>query len=274
MKINFTKMHGLGNDFIVVDLTKRAIPDIAGVMTKLSDRRFGIGFDQAIILKKSRKADFKMEIYNADGSEVEMCGNGIRCLAAYIWTRRLSSKKRLKIETLAGIIIPEKDGDMVRVDMGEPVLDAESIPARSTGTIMDRPVTVAGTRFLVTAVSMGNPHCVVFVDNVDGFDITKYGPLLEGHRLFPNRANVEFVEVLSKRRLKMRVWERGAGETLACGTGACATAVAAHMKGLTDRVVTVKLAGGDLQIELNKNDNHVYMTGPAQEVFIGTATIK
>lgn len=278
MKINFTKMHGLGNDFIILDLRRRKIKNIRLVVKKLSHRRFGVGFDQAIILAASKKADFRMDIYNADGGRVEMCGNGIRCLARYIWSRGLSRKKRFDIETMAGVIRPEKvsggkAGDLVRVDMGAPVLAARLIPAAVDDDIVDRPVSVGGKTFLLTCVSMGNPHAVIFVKKVDGFPVEDYGPLIERHRLFPKGTNVEFVEVVSRSSIKMRVWERGAGETLACGTGASAAAVAAAIKGLTGRRVTVKLLGGNLKIEWSKTDDRVYMTGPAVEVFTGTVVV-
>jgi len=239
MKLNFTKMHGLGNDFIVLDAVKKEIPGIVRVVKKLADRRFGVGFDQALILKGSKKADFRMDIYNSDGGRVEMCGNGIRCLAQYIWTNRLSRKARLDIETLAGIIRPERVDGLVRVDMGEPILDGKLIPTIVEGQIVDRPLAINDTSFEITCVSMGNPHCVIYVDDVDNFAVTKYGPLIEVNKFFPRKTNVEFIEVVSRKKIKMRVWERGAGETLACGTGACASAVASMIKGLTDRKVTV-----------------------------------
>jgi diaminopimelate epimerase len=275
MKLAFTKMHGIGNDFIVVDCRTKKIPPAlmtAKVMASISDRRFGIGFDQALILKKSRSADFKMEIYNSDGGCVEMCGNGIRCLAAYIWSRRLSGKAVLEIETLAGTVRPERSGDLVRVDMGEPVLEGRSIPVRADGVVKNRVIKAQGRSFKVTAVSMGNPHAVVVVKNVDKFDVEKYGSSLEKNAFFPQRVNVEFIEVLSKSRIKMRVWERGAGETLACGTGACASVVAANMLGLVGQKVRVDLRGGRLDIELSK-EGRVYMTGPAAEVFTGVINI-
>lgn len=272
MRLQFTKMHGIGNDFIVVDCRAKDIPNIKKAVVKLSDRRFGVGFDQALILKKSDKADFRMDIYNADGGRVEMCGNGIRCLANYIWTRKLSRKNRLEIETLAGIIRPERAGKLVRVDMGEPVLEGALIPTIHTGHVVDMPLAISDRTFNITCVSMGNPHCVIFVDDVDGFPVEKYGPLIERNKFFPNKTNVEFIEVLSRKRLKMRVWERGAGETLACGTGACGAAVASNLKGLTDKKVSIHLKGGILKIELNR-DGHVYMTGAADEVFTGEAEI-
>jgi len=273
MKLDFTKMHGLGNDFIVIDCRKRSIPRIARVVQKLSHRRFGIGFDQALILLPSKKADFRMDIYNADGGKVEMCGNGIRCLARYIWDRGLSEQDVLEIETLAGIIKPRRSGGQVKVDMGEPILAGERIPVRKKGEVVDHSLMVSGRRFRVTAVSMGNPHCVIFVDDVDTFPVQRFGPSIETDPFFPERVNVEFVEVVSERALKMRVWERGSGETLACGTGACATVVAATIKGLVKGQTTVRLRGGNLKIGWNKRDNHVSMTGPAEEVFQGTVEL-
>lgn len=271
MRIEFTKMHGLGNDFIVVDAREKDIPNTVKVIKKLSDRRFGVGFDQALILKGSKKADFRMDIYNNDGGRVEMCGNGIRCLASYIWSRKLSRKNRLDIETLAGIIRPERVKGLVKVDMGEPVLEGKLIPVIQAGRIQDRPLAINDTSFEITCVSMGNPHCVIYVDKVDSFPVEKYGPQIEINKFFPKKTNVEFIEVVNRKKIKMRVWERGAGETLACGTGACAAAVASILKGFTDSKVSVVLRGGTLVIEWSKKDNHVYMTGPAEEVFTGVA---
>ena len=273
MRLKFTKMHGLGNDFIVLDLRKKDVKNLPKLTKKLSDRRFGIGFDQALVLKTSAKADFRMDIYNADGSRVEMCGNGIRCLARYIWSRGLKKKDTLEIETLAGIIRPRKaKGGLVTVDMGCPVLDAKLIPVRAQGEIINRPMKVSDTIFNITCVSMGNPHCVVFVEDVDSFPVEKYGPLMEIDSFFPKRTNVEFVEVINRNKIKMRVWERGAGETLACGTGACAAAVAANILGYAGRKVAVAVKGGILNIE-RAEDGRVYMTGPAEEVFEGMTGI-
>ena len=273
MKINFTKMHGLGNDFILIDCRKKNIPGLSGMIKKYSNRNFGIGFDQALILLPSKKADFRMDIYNADGGRVEMCGNGIRCFAKYIWDRKLSKKSILEIETLAGIIRPKKAGKMVRVDMGEPILEGEKIPTTMMDRIINYPLLIESEAFLITSVSIGNPHCVIFIDDVDKFPVARFGPLIENHQLFPKRTNVEFIQVVNDKRLKMRVWERGSGETLACGTGACAAAVAANLNNLAGRKVTVHLAGGDLKIEWSEKDNHVYMTGPAVEVYEGIVEI-
>lgn len=284
MKIEFTKMHGLGNDFILIDCRgqesgarsagqRARSTELMELSKKLCHRRFGIGADQILLLYNSERADFMMRIFNADGSEVEMCGNGIRCLARYIWDRGLSEKNLLSIETSAGIMRLERSGDMVRVDMGEPVLEARLIPVNLEGPVKDFPLKINGKEFKITCISMGNPHAVIFVDDVDGVDVKGYGPLIENHGLFPNRVNVEFVQIISPERVRMRVWERGAGETMACGTGASAAAVAANLNGLTGRQVDVVLLGGGLMIEWSE-DNHVYMTGPAEEVFEGVINLK
>jgi len=291
MKIHFTKMHGLGNDFILIDCRGQACPsgtkNLQDISRQLCDRRFGIGADQILLLGNSSKADFQMRILNADGSEVEMCGNGIRCLAQYIWDRRLSEKDVLEIETLAGIMKPERSGDMIKVDMGEPISEPEKIPVSLTresnpplppfskggmGGIIDYPLQVADREFKITCISMGNPHAVIVVDDVSGFPVTYYGPMIETHSIFPRKTNVEFIQVLNRAEIKMRVWERGSGETMACGTGAAAAAVASSLKGLTEKTVTVHLLGGDLLIEQAVN-KHVYMTGPAAEVFEGSVDI-
>ncbi|VAV84027.1 Diaminopimelate epimerase [hydrothermal vent metagenome] len=275
MKLKFTKMHGTGNDFIVLDLRRKKINKLESVVKRLSHRRFAIGFDQALVLRTSRKADFRMDIYNADGGKVEMCGNGIRCLAEYIWKRKLSDKDTLEIETLAGIIKPERvkgDATLVRVDMGKAITEGKLIPARAKGPIVDRTMRVLGKTFRITCVSMGNPHCVIFVKDVDSFDVERFGSAIEKNKFFPQRTNVEFVEIVNKRKVKMRVWERGSGETLACGTGACATAVAANLKGLTSAKVSVVLKGGTLKIDIEK-DERVFMTGAAVEAFEGMVEI-
>ncbi len=272
MSLAFTKMHGLGNDFIVIDCRDEAVSRRLGAIgetsRRLCHRRFGIGADQILLLYSSKRADFAMRIFNSDGSEVEMCGNGIRCLAKYIWDRGLSNKEVLDIETAAGIIRPEKCEDLVKVDMGEPVFDGRRIPVDYDGPVKDLPLKIRDREFKITCVSMGNPHAVIVVDNAANFDVAGYGPLIENNGFFPKRTNVEFIQLMDRQRIRMRVWERGAGETMACGTGASAAAVAANIKGLVDRRVTVMLNGGELMIEW-KDDNHVYMTGPAVEVFEG-----
>lgn len=275
MDIRFTKMHGLGNDFIVVDCRAGAVPDPAGFAKRYCDRRFGIGADQLLLLLPSSRADFRMAIYNGDGSEVEMCGNGIRCLAKYIWDRGLSDAPVLDIETLAGIIRPESAAGLVRVDMGEPVFAPEMIPVKAEvpAPVTDYPLRVKDREFRATFVSMGNPHAVIFLDDpVGGFPVAVYGPEIENHPLFPRRTNVEFINITGPDELTMRVWERGAGETLACGTGATASGIAAMIKGLTGRSVTVRLAAGDLVIEWSA-DNRAFMTGPAAEVFQGVVQV-
>ena len=294
MKLRFTKMHGLGNDFILIDARNQDVRQLSTFCRKYSDRRSGIGFDQALILYPSKAcpepelasgvsgacpelvsgmADFRMDIYNADGSQVEMCGNGIRCFAKYIWDRGLSNKEELAVETLAGIIRPVKKGDLIQVDMGEPILDGPSIPVNLEGRIIGYPLKIEDTNFAITCASMGNPHAVIFLNDIQSFPVDKYGPKIENHNLFPKRINVEFVKVANEEELYVRVWERGAGETLACGTGACASAVAAHLTGHTGRNVTVHLPGGDLLINWSEADNHVYMTGPAVEVYSGEVNV-
>lgn len=270
-------MHGLGNDFILIDCRHFGFADLSPLAQRLCHRRLGIGADQLLLLHPSDKADFKMRILNADGSEVEMCGNGIRCFAKYVWDRGLSDKKTILVETLAGVIKPEKNNGLVRVDMGEPILDPERIPVdlgeRSSDEayrkrIVDYPLQIDDSLFRITCVSMGNPHAVVVVDNVSTFPVAYYGPMIENHHIFPNRTNVEFVEVVNPSEIRMRVWERGSGETMACGTGASAAAVTCRLKGLSEKNVTIHLLGGDLFVEWS-DDNHVYMTGPAVEVFTG-----
>lgn len=271
MTIPFTKMHGLGNDFIVLDQRESTVTDLGQFARTYCDRRFGIGADQLLTLTKSKTADFRMLIHNADGSEVEMCGNGIRCLAAYIWDRDLSDKQVLEIQTLAGTIRPERAGALVKVDMGAPRLEGRDIPVAIDGRVLKHPLEIEGTEFQITCVSMGNPHAVIFTDNVSEFPVSRIGPAIETHSLFPNRTNVEFVQVLSAEEIKIRVWERGAGETLACGTGACASLVAASLNDYTGNKATVHLKGGNLHIDW-ANDGRVYMTGPAVEVFQGEIT--
>ena len=285
MKVPFVKMHGLGNDFVLIDCRAFDPGDISALARRLCHRRLGIGADQLLLLLPSRTADFKMLIVNADGSEVEMCGNGVRCFAKFIWDRGLSSKKSILIETLAGIIKPEKTDGLIRVDMGEPTLDPLKIPAAIPGyeteeadppggkMIIDYSLQIDDSTFSITCVSMGNPHTVIVVDNVSTFPVAYYGPMIENHHFFPKRTNVEFIEILNRGEIKMRVWERGSGETMACGTGASAAAVASRLKGLTKESVAVHLTGGDLFIDW-ASDNHVYMAGPAVEVFAGEITLE
>src|SRR4030066_1336466 len=277
MKITFTKMHGLGNDFILIDCRHVTLNNLPELSKTLCHRRFGVGADQMLLLLSSQEADFMMRVFNADGGEVEMCGNGIRCLAKYIWDRNLSAKKILSVETPGGIIRPEKAGDLVKVDMGEPVFEPEKIPVmqreiNNSSRIIDYPLRIEDREFKITCVSMGNPHAVIFVENLSKFPIPYYGSLIENHSLFPKKTNVEFIEVLTQKEISMRVWERGSGETMACGTGASAAVVASNIKGLTEKEVTVHLLGGDLFIDW-AGAHHVYMTGPAEEVFEGIINI-
>ncbi len=268
MNIPFVKMQGLGNDFVLIDgLEKTYNLDQASVR-QLCDRRRGIGADQLLLLKSSDKADYEMLVYNADGGEVEMCGNGIRCLGRYLVDQGLMTKEELRIQTGAGIIVIRIAGGLIDVDMGQPVLDGEKIPTTLSGKVIDREVEVGGAKRSITCVSMGNPHCVIYVDDLGGFPLTEVGPKIETDPLFPNRVNVEFVRVLSPGRISMRVWERGAGETMACGTGACAAVVASCLNGKTGRSVAVTLLGGELNIRWAEDD-HVFMSGPAAEVFRG-----
>ena len=271
-EITFTKMHGCGNDFVVLDCMEAQPAGLADIARNLCHRRFGVGADQLLTIKPSDTADFRMEIYNADGGEVEMCGNGIRCFAKYVYEHGLTRKQEIEVDTLAGVIRPRLKGDRVEVDMGRPVLEGREIPVDAEGCILDRPLTVDGTEYAVTCVSMGNPHCVLYVDDVDALDLPRLGPRFEYHEFFPNRVNTEFVQVLGPDEVRMRVWERGAGETWACGTGASAVGVAGVLTGKTGKKITVHLIGGDLEIQW-ADDDRVYMTGPAQEVFQGSIRV-
>lgn len=274
--MKFTKMHGIGNDYVYVDCTKEELRQPGEISRFVSDRHFGIGSDGLILIKSSDKADFQMAMYNADGSQGEMCGNGIRCVAKYVYDYGLTDKNEISIETLAGIKylkLTVEDGKVskVRVNMGEPILIPEKIPvAADTKEVVNEPIEVCGKEWRMTCVSMGNPHAVIFIDTpVKEFPLEQIGPHFENHERFPSRVNTEFVRVLNRQTMEMRVWERGSGETLACGTGTCATAVAAVLNGLCGRKVTVHLLGGDLEIEWNEADNCVYMTGSATTVFDG-----
>ena len=273
--MKFTKMQGLGNDYVYVNCFKETIENPPEMAKKVSDRNFGIGSDGLIMINPSDVADFEMEMYNADGSRSEMCGNGIRCVGKYVYDYGLTEKEHISVETLAGIKyldLTVEDGKvkLVKVDMGSPELVPENIPIVADGDrVIDEPINVNGTEYRMTGVSMGNPHAVVYVEDVKGLDIETIGPAFENHERFPNRVNTEFVKVLDRNTVEMRVWERGSGETMACGTGACAVAVACILNGLTEDKVTVKLLGGDLQIEWDKEADKVYMTGPAEVSFDG-----
>ena len=273
--IKFTKMHGLGNDYVYIDAINQKIENESSLAKFVSNRHFGIGSDGLILICKSEVADFKMRMFNSDGSEAEMCGNGIRCVGKFVYDKGLTNKTTVKIETLAGIktlILNTKDGkvETARVDMVEPILEAEKIPVISTEkTVKNLELEAENKKFKFTCVSMGNPHAITIVENTKEFDVEKYGKVLEIDKAFPKKANIEFAQIIDRQNINMRVWERGAGETLACGTGACATAVACNLNGLTDRKVNIELLGGTLNIEWNETDNHVYMTGPAVTVFDG-----
>lgn len=273
--MKFTKMHGCGNDYVYVNLFEEQLDNPAEVSIKVSDRHFGIGSDGLITIGPSDKADFRMHIYNADGSEAEMCGNGIRCVAKYVYDHKLTDKTEITVETGAGvltlILYPENGKvQQVRVDMGEPILTPADIPVVSENDqVIDEPIEVGGKTWNMTCVSMGNPHAVVFVDDTANFPLETYGPLFEKHERFPKRTNTEFVQVISRTEANMRVWERGSAETWACGTGTCASVMACILNGKTEDKVLVHLRGGDLTIEYDRTSNHVFMTGPATEVFSG-----
>ncbi|CAI6023304.1 diaminopimelate epimerase [Cohnella sp. JJ-181] len=275
--MQFTKMHGLGNDFIVVHGEQALPADAAERAVRLCNRFFGIGADGLVYILPSDNADFKMRIINSDGSEAEQCGNAIRCVAKYVYDNRLIERSEITIETLGAGVQPvqlEVEGGLVhrvRVDMGEPILNGLDVPTTiDANPVIGQSAIVDGREFKFTAVSMGNPHAVIYVDDAVGFDLATWGPKLETHPLFPRKINVEFAKVNSAEQVDMRVWERGAGPTLACGTGACATLVSSVLNGLTGRAATISLAGGDLFIEWNEDNNRVYMTGPAAAVYTGT----
>lgn len=285
--IKFTKMEGLGNDYVYIDCTNQDIDNGSDLAKFVSNRHFGVGSDGLILIKNSKSADFKMQMFNSDGSEAEMCGNGIRCVGKYVYDKKLTNKTNLKIETLAGIKkltlnVEKNKVKTVKVDMGEPILDNKLIPAKDGKNFKSKNginfykvnIDVNSELKELTCVSMGNPHAIEFVDNVSDLKIEKYGPTIEIDTHFPKKVNVEFIEIIDKNYIKMRVWERGSGETLACGTGACASVVASILNGYTNRNVTVELLGGKLDIEWNEDDNHIYMTGPATTVFEGELNFK
>ncbi|HBN83880.1 MAG TPA: diaminopimelate epimerase [Clostridiales bacterium] len=277
--MKFTKMHGAGNDYIYINCFEEKVNDPSKIAKFVSDRHFGIGSDGLVLIMPSSKADFRMRMFNSDGSEAEMCGNAIRCVGKYVYDHGLTDQKQLSIETLAGIkylVLQTKDNkvDSVRVDMGEPILTPTDIPVKSNKELfVNQPVQVLDRTFHVTCVSMGNPHAISYVENTDSFDLYKYGPAMETHRLYPRKINAEFVQVISPTVLKMRVWERGAGETLACGTGACAVLVASVLNKFSERKSDVILLGGTLTIEWDETTNRVFMTGPATEVYHGEIDI-
>jgi diaminopimelate epimerase len=274
--MRFVKMQGIGNDYVYVDCIRQPLPsDIASLATKISDRNFGVGGDGLILICPSDKADARMRMFNNDGSESEMCGNGVRCVAKFVYDHGIAKKTALAIETGRGVLNLELETaggkcHQVRVDMGEPILIAENIPTTLLGTPpLEVPLVIDGVELKVTCVSMGNPHCITFVKEITNDMVLGIGPKVEKHSAFPRRTNVEFVRVDNPGEITMRVWERGSGETLACGTGACAVAVAGVLTGRTNRSIIAHLRGGDLRLDWSKTDNHVFMTGPAVEVFQG-----
>ena len=273
--MKFTKMEGLGNDYVYINCFQEKVENPGELAIRYSNRHFGIGSDGVILIKPSEIADFCMDMYNADGSRSEMCGNGIRCVGKYVYDYGLTDKTEISVETLAGIkylklILKDGKVDLVTVDMGEPELQADKIPvALRLDEVVDQPIQVGNTVYQMTCVSMGNPHAVVFVDAVDKFPLETVGPLFEHHVMFPNRVNAEFIEVLNRKEVNMRVWERGTGETLACGTGACASTVACILNHKTEDEITLHLLGGDLKVAWDREKNKIYMTGPARVVFDG-----
>ncbi len=282
MIMKFTKMQGCGNDYVYINGVTEVIAQEKKpeVVRFLSDRHFGIGGDGAIFINTSDVADFEMEMYNADGTRSEMCGNGIRCVAKFVYDKRLTDKKNISIVSAGQIKyldLTVNDDDlveMVKVNMGSPILVPKDVPVALEGeSAVDVPILVQGKEYRMTCVSMGNPHAVLFVDDVLNMDLEAIGPDFENHKVFPNRTNTEFVQIVDRKHVKMRVWERGTGETLACGTGCCATAVACVLNGLTDTEVEVEVLGGKIQIQWDRENNLVYMTGPATTVFEGEITI-
>ncbi len=273
--MKFTKMHGCGNDYVYVNALEERVPDPCALAIQVSDRHFGIGSDGLILICPSEVADFRMAMYNADGSEGSMCGNGIRCVAKYVYDHGMTDQTTITVETKSGVkelTLTVEDGAVtqVRVNMGAPVLDPKKIPVIADGDrVVDEPVGIDGTEYHMTCVSMGNPHAVVFVEDTASFPVERIGPLFEQNERFPDRVNTEFVQVLSPEEINMRVWERGSGETLACGTGTCAAVVACVLNGYTGERVRVHLLGGDLDIEYDREADTVWMTGPAETVFEG-----
>jgi diaminopimelate epimerase len=278
--MKFTKMQGAGNDYVYVNCFEENVADPASTAIRVSDRNFGIGSDGLILIMPSEKADVRMRMFNSDGSESEMCGNGIRCVAKYAYDHGIVGKKEITAETGAGILTlqlftgSDDKVEKVRVNMGAPRLVRREIPmlGEAETRVVAEPLNILHTTFSITCVSMGNPHCVIFVDDVENFQVEKYGPLIENHEMFPRRTNVEFVQVISRTEVRQRTWERGAGETLACGTGASAVCVAGFLNGLTDRRILNHLSGGDLELEWTE-EGPVFMTGPAVEVFTGEITL-
>lgn len=278
-RIPFTKMHGAGNDFVVLDAIRDSLPDdLAAFSRRISHRQFGIGADQILVVHESQGADFRMEIYNADGSQVEMCANGIRAFYKYLRDHGHTEAEEISVETLSGVVRPRWAGEnMIRVDMGSPVLEPAKIPTTlgsGDGPVLDVELVIAGERITLSAASMGNPHAVVVVQDVDATAVHELGSAIENHPAFPNRVNVEFIEIVSRDRFRQRTWERGTGETLACGSGACAAAVVSMLRGVVNREVVVELRGGELEIAWSDDRSPVLMTGPAQQVYAGSIPLE
>lgn len=269
----FYKIHGGGNDFIIIDCTKKPCPTPSKTARHLCDRLTGVGADQLLLIKNSRKANFKMEIFNPDGSEAETCGNGLRAGMKFLQIAGFTKAKEISFETLGGVKIVKSLGRNFRVDMADPVMKGKDIPVNLSGRIVNRPLKLENKEFRITCLSMGNPHCVIFTEDVDNFKLDKYGPILESHTIFPKKVNVEVVQILGKEHIKMRVYERGAGETQGCGSGACAAAVACVLNGFTGRKVTVDQPGGKLLIDWDTETSHVFLTGPAELAYKGVVDI-
>ncbi len=273
--MKFTKMHGCGNDYIFVNCIEKKLENPNEISLRLSDRHFGIGSDGLILIDTSKVADFKMSIFNADGSEAKMCGNGIRCVAKYVYDNGLTNNTQIKVETLSGIktldmIIKDTKVETVTVNMGAPIMNPVLIPVISDKEIIvSEPIAILGVEYQITCVSIGNPHCVIFVEDVKNLNLEKIGPEFEKHSMFPDRVNTEFIRVIDRKNIEMRVWERGSGETFACGTGACASVVACVLNGATEDEVLVHLLGGNLLIKYDREENIIYMTGGAEEVYVG-----
>ncbi len=274
--IEFTKMHGAGNDFVVLDATTQELPPLEAFSRRICDRHLGIGADQVLVVRApvdEATADFRMDIYNMDGSQVEMCANGIRAFFKYLRDRGRTQSEEIRVETLSGVVRPRWEGpDRIRVDMGRPILEPSKIPTTlgaGDGPVLDSPLSVLGETWHVSSISMGNPHAVIEVDDVDTAPVAQLGSSIENHAAFPNRVNVEFIQIRSRNRIAQRTWERGTGETLACGSGACAVAVTAMLRDRVDRQVVIELRGGELEIQWQNDDAPVLMVGPASEVFSG-----
>lgn len=269
-KINFVKVEACGNDGIIIDATRSKFPNANRLAKKLADRHLAIGADHVLFLGKSKSADYKVDIYNADGSVAEMCGNGVRSLARYIRDAKLTKKKELDIETKSGVHRVKVKAKTIDVDMGEPKLRGKEIPVNLSGRIINRPIKLETKDFRITCLSMGNPHCIIFHENLETLDLQKYGPQLETHNVFPKKCNISFVNVKEAKLIEMRVWERGVGETQACGTAACAALVASVLNNFTDRSATVAMPGGKVTVNWDKKSNHVWLAGPARIIFEGT----